>query len=69
MIISADPADDDFDDGLPSDDNRRRFGGGQTGVTLGLPAGAPTMWTLIGDYLHVPHDPPAMSEVITTTVE
>ena len=69
LIINVDPANYNFDDGVPSDDNHRHFGGGQTEVTLDLPAGTHTMWTLVGDYLHVPHEPPVMSEVITITVE
>jgi hypothetical protein len=54
---------------LPSDANRRHFGGGQTEVTLELPAGKHTLQLLLGDQNHVPHDPPVMSQQITITVE
>ena len=54
---------------LPSDDNHRHFGGGQTEMMLDLPAGAHTLQLVLGDYGHVPHDPPVMSEVISITVE
>jgi hypothetical protein len=55
--------------GLPADDNHRHFGGGQTEVTLDLPAGTHTLQLVLGDMNHVPHDPPVTSEVITITVE
>lgn len=59
----------DFDNPLPSDDQHRHFGGGQTEVTLDLPAGTHTLQLLVGDHNHVPHAPPVMSEVITITVK
>lgn len=55
--------------GLPADDNHIHFGGGQTQVTLELPAGDHTMQLVVGDMNHVPHDPPIITEVITITVE
>lgn len=54
---------------IPADDNHRHFGGGQTEVTLDLPAGTHTMQLVVGDYAHVPHDPPITTDVITITVE
>ncbi|WP_424970619.1 DUF4399 domain-containing protein [Dinoroseobacter sp. S76] len=55
--------------GIPADDNHIHFGGGQTQVTIDLPAGTHTMQLVLGDLNHVPHDPPVMTEVITVTVE
>ncbi len=55
--------------GLPADDNHIHFGGGQTQVTLDLPAGQHTMQLVMGDLNHVPHIDPVTSEVITITVE
>ena len=55
--------------GLPADDNHIHFGGGQTQVTLDLPAGQHTMQLVMGDLNHVPHATPVTSEVITITVE
>lgn len=55
--------------GLPADDNHIHFGGGQTQVTLDLPAGQHTMQLVLGDLNHVPHATPVASEVITITVE
>ena len=42
---------------------------GQTELTIKLPPGKHTLQAVLGDYSHIPHDPPVMSEVITVTVE
>ena len=55
--------------GVPTDDNHKHFGGGQTEVTLDLPAGTHTLQLVLGDEFHVPHNPPVVSEVITITVK
>ncbi|GAB5448780.1 DUF4399 domain-containing protein [Gymnodinialimonas sp.] len=55
--------------GIPADENHMHFGGGQTQVTLELPAGTHTMQLVLGDLNHVPHVPPVASDVITITVE
>jgi len=54
---------------IPSDDHHRHFGGGQTQVQLELEPGTHTLQLLLGDHLHVPHDPPVASPRITITVE
>ncbi|MDJ0629317.1 MAG: DUF4399 domain-containing protein [Rhodobacter sp.] len=54
---------------LPSDDNHKHFGGGQTETTIELAPGSHTLQLVLGDALHVPHDPPVTSDVITITVE
>ena len=59
----------EFEYGLPADDNHIHFGGGQTQVTLDLPAGEHTMQLVMGDLNHVPHANPITSDVITITVE
>ena len=69
LLINVDPAEVEMEFSLPADDNYRHFGGGQTQVTLDLPQGSNTLFMLLGDQNHVPHDPPIMSEVITVTVE
>lgn len=53
---------------IPADGNHRHFGGGQTEVTLDLPPGEHTLQLLLGDYMHVPHNPPVTSEKITIYV-
>jgi hypothetical protein len=55
--------------GIPSDDNHRHFGGGQTEVVLDLTPGTHSLQMVLGDMGHVPHNKPVMSEVITITVE
>jgi len=54
---------------LPATETIVHFGGGQTQVTRDLPTGTHTLQLLLGDWSHVPHDPPVMSDVITITVE
>lgn len=54
---------------IPADANHVHFGKGQTEATLQLEPGTHTLQLLLGDRLHIPHDPPVMSETITITVE
>ncbi len=58
-----------MDQPVPADDRHIHFGGGQTQTTLELSPGEHTLQLLVGDHLHVPHEPPVMSEKITITVE
>ena len=53
---------------LPSTENIRHFGGGQTETTLNLPVGKHTLQLLLGNHSHIPHDPPILSEKITIIV-
>lgn len=53
---------------LPKSDQVRHFGGGQTETTLSLSPGTHTLQLLLGNYGHVPHNPPVISEKITITV-
>lgn len=54
---------------VPSDTHHRHFGGGQTETILELAPGEHTLQLLLGDYSHIPHRPPLLSERITITVE
>lgn len=54
---------------LPSTEQVVHFGGGQTSTDLELEPGEHTLQLLLGDHMHVPHEPPVMSEKITITVE
>jgi len=58
----------DLDKPLPTTDHIRHFGGGQTQTTLTLPPGKRTLQLLLGDYLHIPHDPPIKSKKIVVYV-
>lgn len=60
---------DELSNGIPSDDNHLHFGGGQTETVVDLPAGQHTLQLVLGDWSHVPHSSPIVSEVITITVE
>lgn len=53
---------------LPKNDQVRHFGGGQTETSLSLAPGEHTLQLLLGNFSHVPHEPPVMSEKITITV-
>lgn len=54
---------------LPASDQVKHFGGGQTETEIMLPPGEHTLQLLLGNYAHVPHSDPVMSEKITITVE
>ena len=53
---------------LPATDQVRHFGGGQTETTIELAPGTHTLQLVLGDHLHIPHDPPVQSQPITITV-
>lgn len=59
----------EFELGIPADENHIHFGGGQTETTIELPPGEHTLQLVLGDYGHVPHATPIVSDVITITVE
>jgi hypothetical protein len=54
---------------IPADAHHIHFGDASTTTELELSAGEHTLRLLLGDHLHIPHDPPVMSEPITITVE
>jgi hypothetical protein len=53
---------------LPMDANHLHFGGGQTETLLELAPGSHRLQLVLGDYLHIPHEPPVISEPITIEV-
>ena len=57
-----------MDKPLPSSDQLRHFGGGQTETSLSLAPGEHTLQLVLGDHSHVPIDPPVVSKKITITV-
>ena len=54
---------------LPANENIIHFGGGQTETTLNLAPGKHTLQLVLGNYAHIPFDPPIMSDKITITVK
>ena len=67
LLIDADLGDPSLP--VPSDENHRHFGGGQTQVSVELPPGEHTLRLVLGNHLHIPHDPPVTSARITVTVK
>jgi hypothetical protein len=57
-----------LDKAIPSDLNHLHFGAGQTEKKITLKPGKHTLQLVLGDYQHVPHDPPVASERIEVTV-
>jgi hypothetical protein len=51
------------------DEHHLHFGKGQTEAMVTLPKGQHTLQLVLGDWSHVPHKPPVMSERITVNVE
>lgn len=54
---------------IPSDRNHLHFGAGETETMLELPPGKHTLQLLMGDYRHMPTNPPVYSKKITITVK
>jgi len=54
---------------LPATDKIKHFGGGQTETTLTLAPGKHTLQLVLGNYLHIPHSKPVLSEKITIIVK
>tara|TARA_B100000579_G_C22697594_1_gene788192 strand:+ start:268 stop:684 length:417 start_codon:yes stop_codon:yes gene_type:complete len=53
----------------PIPNKHLHLGKGQTEATVELSKGPHTLQIVMGDYSHIPHNPPVMSEVITVFVE
>lgn len=53
----------------PLGSNVTHFGGGQTQTELTLSKGTHTLQLILGDHMHVPHNPAVVSKKITITVE
>lgn len=58
-----------LDQPVPNDDHHKHFGAGQTETTVTLPPGKHTLQLLLGDFAHIPHDPPVKSPPISITVK
>jgi len=54
---------------IPADERHVHFGKGQTEALVTLAPGRHRLQLLLGDHLHVPHEPPVLSAPITITVE
>ena len=58
-----------LDQPIPADANHIHFGDGSTSTQITLDPGEHTLLLLLGDHLHVPHNPAVTSATITITVE
>jgi len=54
---------------LPASANVKHYGKGQTEDTITLPPGQHTLQIELADGIHVPFDPPVVSDLITVTVK
>ncbi|SIT35837.1 conserved exported hypothetical protein [Paraburkholderia ribeironis] len=54
-----------MDQEIPSDRNHLHFGAGETETMIQLPPGKHTLQLLLGDDMHIPHNPPVYSKKIT----
>lgn len=66
LLIDAELA--TLDQPIPNDPKHLHFGAGQTEADVTLPLGKHKIQLILGDFRHVPHDPPVMSETITVEV-
>lgn len=66
LLIDVDPP--PLDLPVPSDPQHLHFGKGQTEAEIELAPGTHRLQLLLGDHLHIPHEPPVISERITITV-
>lgn len=69
ILINTDASSVDMSMPLPATDKVKHFGGGQTETVLDLPAGKHTLQLVLGNYAHVPHDKPVVSEKISIMVK
>jgi hypothetical protein len=69
LLINAKLEDDELKQPIPMDENHLHYGKGQTEAVLNLPAGTYTLQLVLGDWTHLPHEPPVLSDRITIKVE
>jgi hypothetical protein len=54
---------------IPADEHHIHFGDGSTTTEITLPPGEHTLQMLLGDHLHIPHNPPLVSQPVAVIVE
>ena len=59
----------DMSNPIPNDEKHYHFGKGQTEASIELAPGEHTLQLVLGDWAHIPHEPPVVSNLITITVE
>ena len=68
LLIDSALSGDELKQPIAMDDTHRHFGAGQTEALITLPPGQHKLQLVLGDWSHIPHRPPVMSNVITVTV-
>lgn len=68
LLIDTDPPA-DLSKPLPATEKIVHFGKGQTEATITLAPGTHTLQLVLGDWLHIPHEPAVVSKKIQITVE
>ena len=69
LIIDDKIEGDALNEAIPMDEHHLHFGKGQTEASVNLPKGTHTLQLVLGDWSHIAHKPPVMSERITVNVE
>jgi len=69
LIIDTMLSADELKQPIVADAKHVHFGGGQTEAMVTLPPGKHTLQLVLGDWSHVPFNPPIISQVITVTVK
>jgi len=69
LLVDTTLSADELRQPIVADAKHLHFGGGQTETMLTLPPGSHTLQLVLGDWSHVPFNPPLVSAVITVTVK
>ena len=70
LLIDAEPLTGDaLNEAIPMDEHHVHYGKGQTEASVKLTPGKHTLQLVLGDWSHVPHKAPVMSDRITVNVE
>ena len=69
LIIDTTMSAQELKEPIASDAKHLHFGGGQTETSVTLPPGQHTLQLVLGDWSHVPFNPPILSPVITVMVK
>jgi Domain of unknown function (DUF4399) len=70
LYIDAEaPTGDALNEAIPMDEHHIHYGKGQTEASVTLTPGKHTLQLVLGDWSHIPHKTPVMSDRITVNVE
>ena len=70
LLIDADALEGDaLNEAIPADEHHVHFGKGQTEASVTLTPGKHTLQLVLGDWSHITHKTPVVSDKITVTVE